>query len=273
MSYIATVYTHREDGASIVYVDNYSTGGNYVFTGSNSAGYKTEALEDDTIFTAIVPEGYKFKQWVYRLVSLEGSQQHNTSNPFTYKPALDVYIWAEIEVDDSGGGGGGDTGSWTLTTDTAMTDISTTQERAITLEPLELYRVAIKPKNSGTLTAMTVGGGTVGYLTTTTSWSATTGKPTNILVENDDNLTGDRPDYDFLLTYEVEAGKTYYLWVSLEEDSRYAEDFTVVVIPPGGSATVECTAYVYDGGWVKCTPYVYDNGSWKPVTANIFTEA
>lgn len=270
MSYKATVYTHREDGASIVYVDNYSTGGYYVFTGSNSAGYKTDALEGDSIFTAIVPEGYKFKQWVYRLGSLEGSQQHNTSNPFTYRPAMDVYIWAEIEVDDSGGGGG--TGEWTLTTDDAMTDISTTQEREITLEPLELYRIAIKPKNSGTLTAMTVGGNTYGYLTATTSWSATTGKPANILVENDDNPDESR-DFDFKFTYEVEAGTTYYLWVSLEEGCDRAEDFTVVVIPPGGSATVECTAYVYDNGWIKCTPYIYDNGAWRPVTANIFTDA
>lgn len=272
MSYKATVYTHREDGASIVYVDNYSTGGYYVFTGSNSAGYKTEALEGDTIFTAIVPSGYKFKQWVYRLGNLEGSQQHNTSNPFTYRPAMDVYIWAEIEVDDSGGGGGSGTGQWTLTTGAAMTDISTTQEREITLEPLELYRVAIKPKNSGTLTAMTVGGDTYGYLTETTSWSAATGKPTNVLVENDDN-PDEKKDFDFKLTYEVEAGKTYYLWVSLEEGYDYADVFTIVVIPPGGSATVECTAYVYDNGkWVQCTPYIYDNG-WKEVTAHIFTDA
>ena len=275
MAYIATVYTHRDDGASIVYVDNYSTGGNYVFTGSNSAGYKTEALEGDSIFTAIVPSGYKFKQWVYRLGSLEGSQQHNTSNPFTYRPAMDVYIWAEIEVDDSGGGGdGGGTGSWTLTTGAAMTDISTMQTREGVLEPMELYRIAIKPKNSGTLTAYTEDGtDTVGYLSGSTAWNASTGKPTNILAENDDAENG---VYDFKLTYEVVAGQTYYLWVCLHEEEPGEDDFTIVVIPPGAQAGTEgVKGYVYDAtqGWVECTPLVYADGKWNECSVFIASDS
>lgn len=282
MSYIATVYTHRDDGAKKIFALN--NGGTTTFSSTSSSGQK-ETFDGTTTFAAEIPSGYHFKRWVYRIVNLSSSAQHNTSPIFEYTLGLDVFIWAEIEADDSGGddggddggggGGGTDSDSWTLVTGTAMTDISTTQERAITLDPRELYRVAITTKNSGTLTAMTVGSDTYGYLTTTTGWSADTGKPTNILVENQDNTTGDRVDFDFLLTYEVEAGKTYYLWIALDDFSADddPEDFTVVVIPPGGSATAECTAYVYDNGkWVECTPYVYDNG-WKEVTAHIFTEA
>lgn len=279
MSYIATVYTHRDDGAPTIYALN--NGGTTTFSSTSSSG-QTATFDGTTTFAAAIPSGYQFKQWVYRIVNLSSTAQHNTSQIFEYTLGYDIFIWAEIEADDSGGGGGGDdsgdTGEWTLTTGAAMTDISTMQTREVVLEPMELYRIAIKPKYSGTLTAMTVGSDTYGYLTTTTSWSAATGKPTNILVENQDNLTGERVDFDFLLTYEVEAGKTYYLWVSLDgfDENDDPEDFTVVVIPPGAQAGTEGgKVYVYDAtqGWVECTPLVYADGKWNECSVFIASDS
>lgn len=267
MSYIATVYTHREDGASIVYADNFATGGLYTFTGSDSAGYKTGSLTGDTIFTAVIPYGYTFKQWVYRLKSATGTLQHNTANPFTYTLGMDVYIWAEIEEDDGGGGGGdgGDTTyEWTNPQGETMETIDTVQMQTVTLNPYNLYTFTIRTKYSGTLTAYTVGNlDTKGYLTTGLQWDRDEGVPYSIKAENDDD-----EDRNFRLTYEVTAGTTYHLWVRCY-DPDVSGSVTVIVEPPGsqqgGQGTQGGTLYVYDAtrGWVECTPLVYADGKWN----------
>lgn len=275
MSYIATVYTHRDDGAPTIYALN--NGGTTTFSSTSSSGQKA-TFDGTTTFAAAIPSGYQFKQWVYRIVNLSSTAQHNTSPIFEYTLGYDIFIWAEIEADDSGGGGGGDdsgdTGEWTLTTGAAMTDIGTMQTREVVLEPMELYRIAIKPKYSGTLTAYTEDAtDTVGYLSGSTAWSASTGKPTNILAENDD---AEKKVYDFKLTCEVVAGQTYYLWVCLHEEESKEDDFTIVVIPPGAQAGTEGgKVYVYDAtqGWVECTPLVYADGKWNECSVFIASDS
>ena len=265
MSYKATVYTHLDEGVRCVMVDNYTVGAYYTFQDSTIAGDTTGNLTGDTIFTADIEPGYKFKQWVYRLVSTSGTVQHNTANPFVYDLGLDVYIRAETEVDS---GGGSTTSEWTNPQGKTMDNIDTKQSQSIYLGPRNLYSFTIRTKYSGTLKAYTTGSlDTVGYLTTGLLWDDEEGVPYNIKAEGDDGS-----DINFELTYEVTAGTTYHLWVRCYKPLDEG-NVTVVVEPPGAPQEGESgKAYVYiDGeGWVQVTPHIYSEG-WKACTPNLFS--
>lgn len=88
--------------------------------------------------------------------------------------------------------------------------ISENQTKRIDLTSYTMRRISVSFANSGTVKFYTTGDlDTIGYLSTSTAWSSSTGKPDSYLISNDSGGEG----YNFSITYNVTAGTTYYLWV------------------------------------------------------------
>lgn len=85
--------------------------------------------------------------------------------------------------------------------------LSAARSTSISISPCTLYCRQVSFLKSGTVTISTTGSvDTIAWLSTTDDWDR--GMPTNYVASDDDSGEGK----NFLITYGVEAGQTYYIW-------------------------------------------------------------
>lgn len=269
MAFMVTVYRNNNPEIDSTYITGTQNGNEInvdVYYDSGSAPYGIE-LEGEVTFEAVPADGCSFTRWVYRIGSTTATQRTSTRNPFTYDGEEDIYIRAEGEED---GGGGGTTESWTAEAHGSGTQLTAETHFPLTLEPYTLHRIQFVCKYSGTVTLYAESDlDTVGYLSQSTLFDDESGEPNGVLETDDDSGSGS----NFRLTYSVEAGETYYLWVrgwSEEEEG----DVDVYIVPPEpGTATGGGGLYIFSmaqGRWVKAKPYIFNGSAWEPVQANLF---
>ncbi len=179
-----------------------------------------DGLTRSTTFTATPAEGCKFTQWVYRIGSTSAEQQFGTDNPFTYSGDEDIYIRAEGEAVNT---------SWTRHIE-ALGTVSSLKSVDINLGEYEIYRFSVIFEESGTASFYSVGTDidAFGYLGTTMGWDSENGEPKEYLVSDDDGNGAP----NFSISYSVEAGEKYYVWVrSTSPDS--SGNVTLYIDAPG----------------------------------------
>lgn len=262
MSYQFTAY-FNDAGIATTEIYNPQYGMNY--RRSYGASNLVQSGFDGSMrFTATPADGYEFSRWVYHVGSISAAVQYSYSNPFTYTEEEDIWIRAEST---GGGGGGGSEGSWSVTSKDAGT---VTAEKYVyfTIDPYKISRASVKFSKSGTAIFSSSGDvDVVGYLTTGTSFDAQKGRPTSYIARDDDGGEGS----NFSIEYDVEANKTYYIWVRAYEPDTDSQ-VTINIIPPGGGGSITGKGvYIYSGGkWVKATPYIYNNG-WKKMKPCLYS--
>ena len=230
MSYGFYVYTDR---ASIETTQVYSqtSGKTYTYnygTGQHSLNGFTDG--DYLRFTAVPADGYEFKRWIYHIGSPTATTQYSTSNPFKYYGSTgnDIYIAAEGESTSGGGGSGGETDvEWTLEDFTPKTNTHTSSKR---FSAGECYCFPITFSYSGKATfycdssSSSRDADMVAYLSRSTGFDTTSGKPTSILTSNDNSkkeYSDTMTSKDFGFEYNVVSEVTYYLFV--RDSSIYNE--------------------------------------------------
>lgn len=270
MAFNVTVYVHNNPEIDRtnwkVVDDNVTYHADYNEYGS--AGATVEVSGGNIRFEAEPSSGCSFTRWVYRVGSITADAQYSTSNPFTYRDEEDIYIRAEGEEDESGGGG--TTESWTAETHGSGTQLTDETHFPLTLEPYTLHRIQFVCKYSGTVTLYAESDlDTVGYLSQSTFFDDEAGEPSTILETDDDSGSGS----NFSLTYSVEAGETYYLWVRGYGEEEEGDVNVYIVPPEPGAATGGGGLYIFSmaqSRWVKVTPYIFDGSEWIPAQANLF---
>lgn len=164
---------------------------------------------------AVITDGYKFKQWVYRYQTATSSQNTSTYNPFTYSGKYDLFIRAESEK----------VLPWTLKTTNVYIPIGSKQTFDFTLSQRNLHLFIVSFVNSGTARFYTTGNvDTFGMITETYNYSDGSSTPFDIEQYDDDSYDGS----NFYFTYYVDASKSYYVWV--RGNDEYTSGSTQLVI-------------------------------------------
>ena len=153
-------------------------------------------------FSVTPTDGCSFYRWVYRLGSSDGTIKYSYSETFTYSGGEDIYIRAEGQDET-------DSGDWTLSTKT-ITGIKSDRNFSIDISEKEMIRYAVSFEYSGTATFYTTRSvDTYGYLSVTTDYDTSRGVPYSYLAEDDNS----GKENNFSISYDVVAGKTYYIWI------------------------------------------------------------
>ena len=117
--------------------------------------------------------------------------------------------------------------TWSISSNTSWGTLSDTKTVSQSISRYTLYRYKVVFAYSGTATCYTTGSfDTKGYLSTSSSYSSSSGLPTSILYE--DNDSGDSSNFSFSAT--VTAGTTYYLFV--RHYSGASQGTTTIVVEP-----------------------------------------
>lgn len=182
--------------------------------------------------------------------------------------------------------GTGDSGSitisvdapgWTITDMDSVSGMSSRYERSVTLGSYEISRVGVSFSKAGSVKFYTEGQlDTVGYLSETSELNSATGAPAVALASNDDS----NGSTQYSISYQVEEGKTYYLWTRFYGYGTSGS--TKIIIVPSGSAGLRicirknnsteyarAAVWIYkdDGGgpnnngWHRASPMVYCNAN------------
>lgn len=103
------------------------------------------------------------------------------------------------------------TANWASEQQSGLGTVYTTKTASWTLRKATIFYASVKFSQSGNVTISSSGSyDTYGYLTTgTPSFNNSSGVPNNYVANNDDDGDGS----NFSLTYAVETGVTYYIWV------------------------------------------------------------
>lgn len=209
MSYSITVYcndeTIKQTKAYVPYLGNtYSHS-----YGDSSLGEYEEftvgGLGDtwSVQFSVTPADGCSFYRWVYRLGSSDGTVKYSYSETFTYTGGEDIYIRAEGQDET-------DSGGWTLKTKT-VSNIKADKNYSIDIVEKQLLRYEVSFAYSGTAKFYTTRSvDTYGYLSVTTDYDASRGIPNSYLAEDDNS---GKNNINFSISYDVVAGKTYYVWI------------------------------------------------------------
>ena len=222
----------------------------------NNNGYIYTGITGRLIFTAEVEPGYKFTGWVCRIGSISNNPQTITSNPYQHTSGQDIWIRAEAELDTNL--------LYNLET-TALGTVTESASASFLVSERTLYRMSLRFEKDGTATFYSTGDcDTIGYLTTSSSWSNTEGMPSSTLYAHDDDSG---TDFNYKFTYDVAKDVTYYYWFKTvdPDETGYV---TAHVIPPGLKGG---NVYIYTAdGWKQTAVYIYDGSSWKPVKVSMF---
>lgn len=251
------IYTHLNPGVMYthMYVYNETKAYEHTYDPDNNNGYIYD-VTGRLRFIATMKEGYKFTHWVVRIGAITNKPQEITSNPYEYDGEEDLWIRAEAELDTSL--------LYNLDT-TALGTVTESASASFLVSERTLYRMSLKFENDGTATFYSTGDcNTIGYLTTSSAWSNTTGMPSSTLYAHDDDSGA---DLNYKFTYDVAQDITYYYWfkTSNPEETGYV---TAHVIPPGLKGG---NVYIYTAdGWKQTAVYIYDGSSWKPVKVSMF---
>ena len=129
--------------------------------------------------------------------------------------------------------------TWTLS-GTSLGTISANKTVSLSISSYTLYRRTVTFSKSGTAKFYTTGTSTdtYGYLSTSSSWDNTTGRPTDYLKSDDDSNGAP----NFLISYEVTAGTTYYVWVR-GYSATTTGSTTLNIEPPADSWTLVTGAF------------------------------
>lgn len=234
MSYKITCYCNDETiKKTSVYIS--SIGNTYSGTyGSSSLGdyeeFTVSGLTESwsAKFTVTPASGCSFYRWVYRVGSSSAAVQYNYNSTFTYTGGQDIYIRAE---------GTQDVETWDLSTG-AFGAISSSVSDSFYLGEMQMYRYSVTFNYSGTATIYTEGSvDTYGYFGTSSSFDDYDGVP-NSYYESDDDSNGSG---NFLITYNVTAGTTYYVWIRSYsgDDTGYVD---LYIDPPARTWTLSGTS-------------------------------
>lgn len=121
--------------------------------------------------------------------------------------------------------------TWSLTTGSLSSSMSSSTSKTINIAQYKIYRYSVKFTNSGEATFYTTGNlDTIGYLTTSSSWSSSRGEPTDTSKYDDDSGSGN----NFKLVCSVTAGTTYYIWIRAY-DGLETGSIKLYVDPPSKS--------------------------------------
>lgn len=212
----------------------------------DDASWEKAGFTYNAKFTATPASGSKFVRWVYRVGSQTASVQYSTANPFTYTGGQDIWIRAEGEIDNSGGGDAGDDTSeeWILSSKN-WTDPVGTEEIGYSFGLAGRLRcISTVFEHSGTVKIYSEGSyDALGYLSTSSGWNNSTGKPTTPLVSDDNSGDGS----NFSITYEVTAGVTYYIWYRHKSITATGK-ITVYLVSPEESETTTVEPWDWEIG-------------------------
>lgn len=182
----------------------------------------------------------------------------NTSGDFSFTCDVEsgtyYYLFVRHRYDDEAGnidvhivppGGTTITEYWTIAYENGYNNLDSTLELDYDLSQGEVVRIRVSFTESGTAEFYSVGSDdTIGYLSDKDSeyFDTVSGEPGNILASNDDGGTGS----NFKITYEVEAGVYYYLYVR-HYNSETACTPTVCIVPPSGSSSFDGAYILMEG--------------------------
>lgn len=130
----------------------------------------------------------------------------------------------------SGGDSGGDTTTeeWSVAFYNSRLNYSETETFNYSLYPGDVVRIAIKFANSGMAKFYSTSGvDTIGFLSSSSSFNTSTGRPSNVLTSHDGNT-------DFSFEYAVTAGTQYYLFVRCYYATVHGY-IPITIEPPGSS--------------------------------------
>lgn len=184
----------------------------------------------------------------------------NTSGDFSFtcdvEAETNYYLFVRHRYDDEAGdidvhivppggtgGGGTTTEYWTIAYENGYNNLSDALELDYDLSAGEVVRIRVSFAESGTAEFYSEGDcDTIGYLSDKDSayFDKSSGEPGSILASNDDGGTGS----NFKITYEVEAGVYYYLYLR-HFNSETACAPTVYIVPPTGSSSVDGAYILY----------------------------
>lgn len=209
---------------------------------SSSRGYLSESTSFDT--SSGKPDDY-----------LE--YDSNTSGDFEFTCEVEAgtyyYLFVRHRYEDESGyidvyitppGGSSSSGDWVIAYENGYPNVGSTMELEYELLEGEVARIMVRFTESGTAEFYSEGDGdTVGYLSDQDSdyFDTSSGEPNSILASNDYGGTGN----NFSITYEVEAGTYYYLYVRHYNVTASGTP-TVFIIPPESSVTID-GAYIEFG--------------------------
>ena len=235
MSYTVTCYCNDETiKTSSVYIASAGITRTGTYGSSSLGDYEEFTVSGLTEswsakFTATPASGCSFYRWVYRVGSTSATAQYSYSNPFTYTGGKNIYIRAE---------GTQDVETWDLSTG-AFGAISSSAYDDFYLGEMQMYRYSVTFNYSGTATIYTEGSvDTYGYFGTSSSFDDYDGVP-NSYYESDDDSNGSG---NFLITYNVTAGTTYYVWIRSYsgDDTGYVD---LYIDPPARTWTQNTKDY------------------------------
>ncbi|MBO5970222.1 MAG: hypothetical protein J6S14_17215 [Clostridia bacterium] len=132
--------------------------------------------------------------------------------------------------------GSGSSEKWTVYGYSQYTNLSANATRPISLGAMYTAMFTISFVNSGTAKFYTTGSvDTVGYLCTSTGFDSSTGEPTSSpLRTSDDGGSGN----NFLISYPVTAGTTYYLFIKCYSSSEALATTVCIDVPTVGAPAV-----------------------------------
>ena len=172
--------------------------------------------------------------------ALEQNDDASDSNfnfQYTVTAGTTYYVWVRLYgIEDSGSTTFyviPPVSSWKLGNQYTMSTLSETSSQYMSFGAAGyVARIAVTFKYSGTATFYGTGDyDSYGYLSTTTGFNATYGRPSSYIASDDDSGSG----ANFSFTYDVTAGTTYYVWVRLYSVTDTGS-VTAYVDPPAGIA-------------------------------------
>lgn len=198
----------------------------------------------------------------------------NTSGDFEFTCEVEAgtyyYLFVRHRYEDESGyidvyitppGGSSSSGDWVIAYENGYSNVGSTMELEYELLEGEVARIRVRFTECGTAEFYSEGDGdTIGYLSDQDSdyFDTSSGEPNSILASNDDGGTGN----NFSITYEVEAGTYYYLYVRHYSVTASGTP-TVFIIPPGSSVDMGLAEIVAESSasGTEITAYVDDLGT------------
>lgn len=193
--------------------------------------FEKEGLQGTTTFTATPAASYKFKRWVYRIGGDAGDQQTSDQNPFYYNGADHGNAQLIIRAESENAWGGGDNTQWSVS-DHQLGYVESYDYgepvASFIISSKTIYRFECKFRTQGTARIYTSGyTDTIGYISTSKDFDASSGEP-----NFPDNCEGSGGYGDnFLLTSNVAADTTYYIWVRGTYNETVGETYLYIEAP------------------------------------------
>lgn len=142
---------------------------------------------------------------------------------------------------------------WTAYYGEQFLDLDSTVSAGYTLFAGEAIRLEFSCVHDGTLTIYSEGSSDIiGYLCSQAGFNTNNGKPTSIIIEDDDSGTGN----NFLITHNVVAGQTYHLYFRCYSITA-SGSVTIYFVPPQAVGRPELFTWD-DGSTVKTSGKEFD---------------